>query len=50
MDVPKFPLIRMNADAALEASIEISVSGAPDDRPYADPFYWAAFTYNGSSI
>lgn len=40
--------MRMTAQEAFEAFM--TVSGAPDDRPYADPFYWAAFTYNGSSI
>jgi CHAT domain-containing protein len=43
-------LIRMTADEALKESIDITVSGAPDDRPYSDPFYWAAFTFNGSSL
>ena len=40
--------MRMTAQEAFEAFMDIS--GAPDDRPYANPFYWAAFTYNGSSI
>jgi len=40
--------IRMTAQVAFEAFMDIS--GAPDERPYADPFYWAAFAYNGSSI
>jgi len=39
----------MSVDDAYAASLEISRSGAPDDRPYANPFYWAAFTFNGSS-
>ena len=37
--------IRMSAEEAFEAFI--SISGAPDDRPYENPFYWAAFTFNG---
>jgi CHAT domain-containing protein len=40
--------LRMTAQEAFDAFMDIS--GAPDDRPYADPFYWAAFTFNGASI
>ncbi len=38
--------IRMSAEEAFDAFIEIS--GAPDDKPYANPFYWAAFTFTGA--
>ena len=38
--------MRMSAEKAFEAFI--SISGAPDDRPYKNPFYWTAFTFNGS--
>jgi CHAT domain-containing protein len=41
--------LHMSAEDAYAAFLEVSLSGAPDDRPYANPFYWAAFTFNGSS-
>jgi CHAT domain-containing protein len=40
--------MRMSAEEAFEAFM--SISGAPDDHPYENPFYWAAFTFNGSSL
>jgi CHAT domain-containing protein/tetratricopeptide (TPR) repeat protein len=41
--------MRMSPDSALDASIKlIQENGSPDDRLYAHPFYWAAFTYTGA--
>lgn len=34
--------------AALEAFTEIMTGGPPDEKPYANPFYWAAFTFTGA--
>lgn len=43
--------LRMSADDAFAGFIELNIEsdGKPDDRPYANPFYWAAFTFNGAS-
>jgi CHAT domain-containing protein len=40
--------IRMSADDAFTAIVELNMCGKPDDHPYANPFYWAAFTLNGA--
>jgi CHAT domain-containing protein len=38
--------IRMSAANATDAYLEV-MSGASTDKPYNNPFYWAAFTYTG---
>ena len=40
--------MRMSAGDAFAAFMELSRHGKPDDCPYANPFYWAAFTFNGA--
>jgi CHAT domain-containing protein len=40
--------IRMSADDAYTAFMELNIRSKPDDHPYANPFYWAAFTLNGA--
>jgi CHAT domain-containing protein len=41
--------IRLSAQDAFEALVDVTSGGNPEDRPYANPFYWAAFTFNGWS-
>jgi CHAT domain-containing protein len=43
--------LRMSASDAFAGFMELSLEsgGKPEDRPYANPFYWAAFTFNGAS-
>jgi CHAT domain-containing protein len=43
--------LRMSAGDAFAGFMELSLEsgGKPEDRPYANPFYWAAFTFNGTS-
>jgi CHAT domain-containing protein/tetratricopeptide (TPR) repeat protein len=38
---------RISADQAKAEFAKVMLGGAPDDRPYASPYYWAAFTFNG---
>ncbi|MBK8024771.1 MAG: CHAT domain-containing protein [Chloroflexi bacterium] len=38
---------RMSQSEAGSAFIELMMRAKPDDKPYAHPFYWAAFTYTG---
>jgi CHAT domain-containing protein len=38
---------RINQPEAADAFMEIMQRAKPGDKPYAHPFYWAAFTYNG---
>jgi CHAT domain-containing protein/tetratricopeptide (TPR) repeat protein len=38
---------RMSADQAKAEFAKILLAGAPNDKPYASPYYWAAFTFNG---
>lgn len=38
---------RMNQREAADAFIELMKQFQPNDKPYAHPFYWAAFIYNG---
>ncbi|MBK8024769.1 MAG: CHAT domain-containing protein [Chloroflexi bacterium] len=38
----------MSQSEAGSAFIELMMRAKPDDKPYAHPFYWAAFTYTGS--
>jgi CHAT domain-containing protein/tetratricopeptide (TPR) repeat protein len=40
--------IRMSASEALKAYGIIMTEGRPDDKPYANPFYWGAFTFTGA--
>ncbi|WP_018605567.1 CHAT domain-containing tetratricopeptide repeat protein [Uliginosibacterium gangwonense] len=42
--------IRMSPEHALGAYKDIMLNGAPDERPYANPYYWAAFTFNGADV
>ena len=41
--------IRISTQEAFEALVDVSAGGSPSDKPYANPFYWAAFTFNGWS-
>jgi len=41
-------LLRMSTDAAYFGLEEMVLKGQPEDRPYAHPYYWAAFTYLGN--
>jgi CHAT domain-containing protein/tetratricopeptide (TPR) repeat protein len=43
--------LRMSANDAFAGFMELNLErdGKPDDRPYANPFYWAAFTFIGAS-
>jgi CHAT domain-containing protein len=43
--------LRMSADDAFASFMELNteLNAKPNDRPYANPFYWAAFTFNGAS-
>lgn len=38
---------RMSIDEASQAFIAVMMRVAPHEKPYAHPFYWGAFTYNG---
>lgn len=38
---------RMISDEASQAFIAVMMRVAPHEKPYAHPFYWGAFTYNG---
>ena len=35
------------AKVAYDSCVKLRVGGAPEDTPYAGPFFWAAFTTNG---
>jgi CHAT domain-containing protein len=38
---------RMSPSNASDAYSELLTRAAPEEKPYAHPFYWAAFTYSG---
>jgi CHAT domain-containing protein len=40
--------VRLGADDAFAALIHLRSGGRPDDTPYANPFYWAAFIFSGA--
>jgi len=40
--------IRIGASEAATAFMETSLAGDPEERPYANPFYWAAFLFTGA--
>ena len=40
--------LRMTNEQANEGYTEITTRGAPNEKPYAHPFYWAAFTFTGA--
>jgi CHAT domain-containing protein/glutaminase len=42
-----FLIQRVSQSEAANAFMEIMQRAKPDEKPYAHPFYWAAFTYNG---
>ena len=35
--------IRMDPSDAQSSYVEILLGGEPDDKPYANPYYWSAF-------
>jgi CHAT domain-containing protein len=39
--------VRLTPATAQQAHIDIILGGDPKDRPFASPYYWAAFTLNG---
>ncbi len=39
---------RMSVAEATEAYVQVMTGGDPQDRLYANPYYWAAFTFSGA--